>query len=238
MRMAEGFRRAFLGVALAMVATTIAAYDGLVEKKTFALASYTTVGGKTIRNVRIGYETYGMLNAAGDNAIFIPHFYSGTSHAAGKYTPSDAAPGYWDAIIGSGKPIDTDKYFVVSADTLVNLNTKDPRVVTTGPASVDPDTGKPYGMTFPVVAYRDSVRVHKALVDSLGVKKLKAVAGASGGSLQAMEWAAVYPDFVERVIHVIGPGFGIEVDLRAVDRYSGRRTSLGITSTHDAEELR
>jgi homoserine O-acetyltransferase len=209
MRMAEGLRRALVGVALAMVATTIAAYEGVVEKKTFTLASYTTVGGKTIKNVRVGYETYGMLNAAGDNAIFIPHFYSGTSHAAGKYAASDAAPGYWDAIIGSGKPIDTDKYFVVSADTLVNLNTKDPRVVTTGPASLNPDTGKPYGMSFPVVSYRDSVRVHKALVDSLGVKKLHAVAGASGGSLQAMEWAALYPDFVERVVHVIGPGFDI-----------------------------
>jgi homoserine O-acetyltransferase len=210
MRMAEGFRRALFGAALAMVATAIAAYDGIVEKKTFTLASYTTAGGKTIKSVRVGYETYGTLNAAGDNAIFIPHFYSGTSHAAGKYAASDAAPGYWDAIVGSGKPIDTDKYFVVSADTLVNLNTKDPRVVTTGPASVDPDTGKPYGMRFPVVSYRDSVRVHKALIDSLGVKKLYAVAGASGGSLQAMEWAAVYPDLVQRVVHVIGPGFDLQ----------------------------
>ncbi|HET9764268.1 MAG TPA: homoserine O-acetyltransferase [Casimicrobiaceae bacterium] len=202
--------RVLAGVVVALAATAVAAYDGIVDKKTFTLASYTTVGGKTIRNVRVGYETYGTLNAAGDNAIFIPHFYSGTSHAAGKYDPKDAAPGYWDVIIGSGKPIDTDKYFVVSADTLVNLNTKDPRVVTTGPASVDPDTGKPYGMKFPVVSYRDSVRVHKALVDSLGVKKLKAVAGASGGSLQAMEWGALYPDFVERIVHVIGPGFDID----------------------------
>lgn len=210
MQVSRWFGRALAGAALALAATAVAAYDGIVEKKTFTLASYTTVGGKTIRNVRVGYETYGTLNAAGDNAIFVPHFYSGTSHAAGKYDPKDAAPGYWDAIIGSGKPIDTDKYFVVSADTLANLNTKDPRVVTTGPASVDPDTGKPYGMRFPVVSYRDSVRVHKALVDSLGVKKLAAVAGASGGSLQAMEWGALYPDFVERIVHVIGPGFAID----------------------------
>ncbi|HTS21273.1 MAG TPA: homoserine O-acetyltransferase [Casimicrobiaceae bacterium] len=201
---------ALFGMFLALFASAVSAYDGLVEKKTFTLASYTTVSGRTIKAVRVGYETYGTLNAAGDNAIFIPHFYSGTSHAAGKYAAGDAAPGYWDSIIGSGKPIDTDKYFVVSADTLANLNTKDPRVVTTGPASIDPDTGKPYGMRFPVVSYRDSVRVHKALVDSLGVKKLQAVAGASGGSLQAMEWAALYPDFVQRVVHVIGPGFGIE----------------------------
>jgi len=185
------------------------AFDGPVEKKVFTLATYTTVGGKTIRNVRVGYETYGTLNAAGDNAIFIPHFFTANSHAAGKYKPTDAAPGYWDPIIGAGRPIDTDKYFVISAVALTNLSTKDPNVTTTGPASVNPDTGKPYGMTFPVVTYRDSVQVHKALVDSLGVKKLHAVVGASGGSIQAMEWAAAYPDFVPRVVHVIGPGFDI-----------------------------
>jgi homoserine O-acetyltransferase len=198
-----------LAALLFWAAAGASAYDGPVEKKVFTLPTYTTVGGKTIKNARVGYETYGTLNAAGDNAIFIPHFFTGTSHAAGKYKPADAAPGYWDPIIGAGKPIDTDKYFVISADALVNLNTKDPNVTTTGPASVNPDTGKPYGMSFPVVSYRDSVRVHKALVDSLGVKKLKAVAGASGGSIQAMEWGALYPDLVERVIHVIGPGFDI-----------------------------
>jgi homoserine O-acetyltransferase/O-succinyltransferase len=199
----------FVAAAWLALAPPADAYDGTVEKKVFTLPTYTTVGGKTIRNVRVGYETYGKLNDAGDNAIFIPHFFSGTSHAAGKYKPGDAAFGYWDPIIGAGRPIDTDRYFVISADALTNLNTRDPNVTTTGPASVDPDTGKPYGMTFPVVSMRDSARVHKALVDSLGVKKLQAVAGASGGSIQAMEWAALYPDFVERVIHVIGPGFDI-----------------------------
>jgi len=194
---------------LLVLPCTLHAFDGPVEKKAFALPSYTTVGGRTLPDVRVGYETYGTLNAAGDNAIFIPHFFTGNSHAAGKYKPTDAAPGYWDPIIGAGKPIDTDKYFVVSADALVNVNTRDPNVVTTGPATVDPATGKPYGMTFPVVSYRDSVRVHKALLDSLGVKKLHAVIGASGGSIQAMEWGAAYPDFVERIVHVIGPGFEI-----------------------------
>ena len=193
-----------------LVASTARAQDvGLVEKKTFTLPAYTTVNGQAINNVRLGYETYGKLNASGDNAVFIAHFYSGTSHAAGKYKESDVAPGYWNPIIGPGKPIDTDKYFVVSADTFANLNSKDPNVITTGPASVDPATGKPYGLSFPVVAMRDSVRVHKALLDSLGVRNLAAVAGASGGSVQAMEWAALYPDVVSRVIHVIGPGFDI-----------------------------
>jgi homoserine O-acetyltransferase len=181
----------------------------LTEKKFFTLPQYTTIGGKTIKNVRVGYETYGKLNAAGTNAVFISHFFSGTSHAAGRYKPDEKAAGYWDAIIGPGKAIDTDKYFVMSADTLVNLNVKSPMVGTTGPATVNPDTGRPYGSSFPVVTMGDSVRVHKVLVDSLGVKKLAAVAGASGGSVQAMEWGVLYPDFVERVIHVIGPGLDI-----------------------------
>ena len=206
---APALRRMVIAATLLFTWVDASAYDGLVEKKVFTLPSYTTVGGKAIKNVRVGYETYGTLNAAGDNAIFVPHFFTGNSHAAGKYKATDAASGYWDPIIGAGKPIDTDKYFVISADALANLNTKDPNVTTTGPASVNPDTGKPYGMSFPVVTYRDSVRVHKALVDSLGVKRLHAVAGASGGSIQAMEWGALYPDFVPRIIHVVGPGFDI-----------------------------
>jgi homoserine O-acetyltransferase/O-succinyltransferase len=187
----------------------VSAYDGLVEKKVFTMPTYTTVGGTTLNDVKVGYETYGKLNAAGDNVIFVPHFFTANSHAAGKYRESDGTSGYWDPIIGSGRPIDTDKYFVVSADTLVNLNTKDPNTTTTGPATINPDTAKPWGMTFPVVTYKDSVRVHKALLDSLGVTKLQATAGASGGSIQAMQWAAEYPDFVLRVVHVIGPGFAI-----------------------------
>ena len=107
-----------LTVALLLVSAAARAYDGPVEKKVFTLPSYTTVGGKTLKNVRVGYETYGKLNAAGDNAIFVPHFFTATSHAAGKYAPTDAAPGYWDPIIGAGRPIDTDKYFVISADAL------------------------------------------------------------------------------------------------------------------------
>jgi len=202
------FRIAFV-VACLLLPLSHAGAQLLTEKKFFTLPQYTTAGGKTIKNVRVGYETYGKLNAAGDNAIFVAHFFSGTSHAAGRYKADEKAAGYWDAIIGPGKAIDTDKYFVVSADTLANLNVKSPMVGTAGPATINPDTGKPYGSSFPVVSMKDSVRVHKALVDSLGVKKLKAVAGASGGSIQAMEWGAEYPQLVERVIHVIGPGLDI-----------------------------
>lgn len=201
----------FAAMAVCTIWSSLAwSYDQIVEKKVFTMPSYTTIGGKTIKNVRIGYETYGRLNAAGTNAIFIPHYFTGTSHAAGKYAETDPVPGYWDSIIGPGKPLDTDRYFIVSADTLVNLNTKDPHVITTGPASINPDTGKPYGMTFPIVTFRDMVNTQKALCDSLGIHRLRAVIGASGGSMQTMEWAASYPEMVERAIPVI-PG-GLEAD--------------------------
>lgn len=185
-------------------AVALAQGDLIVEKKTFELPSYTTVGGKPIKNVKIGWQAAGTLNADRSNAILITHFFSGNSHAFGKYAASDRAAGYWDAIIGPGKAIDTNKYYVLSSDTLVNLNTGVPNVVTTGPASINPDTGKPYGMTFPVVSMKDFVNVQKALVESLGIRKLKAVVGASMGALQAYEWAANYPEMVERFIPVIG----------------------------------
>lgn len=182
--------------------------DGFVEKKTFELPSYTTEGGHTIKGVKIGWEAYGTLNGDRSNVVLVTHFFSGTSHAAGKYAAGDAAPGYWDSIIGPGKPIDTNKYYVISSDTLVNINANDPKVVTTGPASINPDTGKPYGMSFPVVTFGDFVHVQKALLDSLGVKKLKAVIGASGGGLQVYEWAAAYPEMVERIVPVIAAAGG------------------------------
>ena len=106
----------------ALLACTSAFAQLITEKKFFILPQYTTAAGKTIKNVRVGYETYGKLNATGDNAVFVAHFFSGTSHAAGRYKADEKVAGYWDAIIGPGKAIDTDKYFVVSADTLANLN--------------------------------------------------------------------------------------------------------------------
>lgn len=197
-----------IGGALSFGATdAFAQSDLIVEKKTFSMPSYTTVGGATIKDVKIGWQSAGTLNADKSNAILITHFFSGTSHAFGKYSKDDKAAGYWDYLIGPGKAIDTDKYFVLSSDTLVNLNVNAPNVVTTGPASIDPDTGKPYGMRFPVVSIKDFVRVQKALVDSLGIKKLHAVVGASMGALQTYEWAASFPEAVDRIIPVIGaPG--------------------------------
>ena len=201
----QSFRYGMLAVAALLIALPAAAQDvGLVEKQVFSMPSYTTAGGKTIREVKVGWESYGTLNAGRDNVIIVPHFFTGNSHAAGKYKAEDAAPGYWNAIIGPGKPIDTSKYFVISVDSLANLNTKDPNTTTTGPASIDPATGKHYGMSFPIVTMRDFVQVQKALLDSLGVRKVHAAMGASMGALQSIEWASAYPDFVERLVPVIG----------------------------------
>lgn len=179
---------------------------GLVEKQVFTTHDFATYNGQQIAEVKVGWEAYGELNESKDNVILITHFFSGNSHAAGRYTENDALPGYWDAIIGPGKAIDTSRYYVISSDTLVNQEPNNPMVTTTGPATLNPATGERYALDFPVVTIRDFVNVQKALLDSLGVEKLHAVIGASMGSLQALDWATAYPDFVERVISVIGAG--------------------------------
>lgn len=175
----------------------------IVEKKVFEIPEFLTVSGETIRGVRLGWESWGTLNAERSNAILICHYFSGTSHAAGRYRASDPLPGYWDSIIGPGKAVDTDRYFVLSSDTLVNVNARDPDVVTTGPASIDPATGAPYGLRFPLVTIGDFVRAQKALVDHLGIGRLHAVMGPSMGGLQTYEWAATYPDMMTRIVPVI-----------------------------------
>ena len=193
----------FVVFSIIIYSTVSFAYDQLVVKKVFELKEYVTLGGQKISPVRIGYETYGTLNATKDNVILICHHFSGTSHAAGKYATEEKLPGYWDAIIGPGKPVDTDKYFVIGTDTLCNLNTKDPTVTTTGPASINPATGKPYGMFFPLITIRDMVRVQYELVKSLGIQKVRCVSGPSMGGLQSLEWAVTYPEMIEKAIPVI-----------------------------------
>lgn len=197
-----------------LLAGPAGAYEPLVEKQEFTLEDFTTRGREVIPEMRLGYETYGELNEAADNAILIPHYFSGNSHAAGKYSEDDAAPGYWDSIIGSGKPIDTDKYFVVSVDTPVNLGAHDPNVITTGPATVNPETGKAWGMDFPILTIGDFVDTQMGLMKQLGIEKWHAVMGASMGGLQSYEWAARYPDRLERVIPVISSGWA-DADLIA-----------------------
>lgn len=179
------------------------------QRQVFAMPAYTTTSGRTIRNVQVGFETYGQLNAARDNVILVCHHFSGTAHAAGRYEESDPLPGWWDSVIGPGKCIDTDRYFVISSDSLCCLKVFDGHVVTTGPASINPDTGKHYGLDFPIVTVSDFVHVQKALLDHLGIERLVAVAGPSAGSVQAVQWAVEYPEIVPRVIAVICPGLSL-----------------------------
>ena len=204
-------------VLLALAAAPAAAQDLITKKQVFELASFPTQSGRELKGVKVGFETYGTLNADKSNAILICHFFSGNSHAAGKYAEADKVPGYWDAIIGPGKAIDTAKFFVISSDTLVNLSPADPNVTTTGPASIDPATGKPYGYGdkgFPIVSIRDFIEVQKKLVDSLGIQKLVLVGGASMGGLQTFEWAAAYPNMVGKIMPVISSA---EVDAGLLD---------------------
>ncbi|WP_240222778.1 E22 family MetX-like putative esterase [Rheinheimera hassiensis] len=194
-------------ILLCCVMLSACAHAMLVQKQRFTLDNFSTQNGHTIAQVNIGWEAYGQLNADKSNVILITHFFSGTSHAAGKYHKDDSNSGYWDAIIGPGKAIDTNKFYVISSDTLVNANVFDPNVITTGPATINPATGKPYALSFPVVSIGDFVEVQKALLDSLGIGKLHAVIGPSMGSFQAIEWAVRYPDRVERLIPVIGSAY-------------------------------
>lgn len=182
----------------------------IVQKQAFRIPELMLQSGARLEDVHIGYETYGTLNSAGTNAILIAHYFSGTSHCAGRFHESDPEPGYWDAIIGPGKAIDTNKYFVISADSIANVNAKVPHVISTGPSSIDPQTGRPYGSKFPVVSVADFVVSQKRLCDSLGIKHLHAVAGPSMGAFQSFEWAARYPHFVDRVMPVIPAGLALE----------------------------
>ncbi len=168
----------------------------ITEKKVFNHGDYKTVGGQVIKDVKVGYETYGTLNKEKSNAILIAHFFSGNSHAAGKYAPDDAKPGYWDNIIGPGKVLDTNKYFIISSNVLGSCKGS------TGPASIDPKTSKPFGLNFPVVTIEDMVAAQKHLLDHLGIKKLLCAAGGSMGGLQALKWSIMYPEMVSSVISI------------------------------------
>lgn len=174
-----------------------------VKKQSFHLESYTLECGVSLP-ITLGFETYGSLNEDKSNVILIAHYFSASSHAAGKYRPDDVAAGYWDALIGQGKAIDTEKYFVISTDNLCNVQFKNPDIITTGPRTINPKTGKRWGASFPQFTFRDMAGIqHEFLMKQLGIKKLHAVAGPSAGGFIALEWAVNYPDEVERVIGVI-----------------------------------
>ena len=152
--------------------------------------------GRELAPIDVAYETYGQINKAGDNAVLICHALSGNAHVAGFNRHDDKKPGWWDVMIGPGKPIDTDKYFVICSNILGGCSG------TTGPGSLNPETSKPYGLSFPVITIADMVHAQKILLDKLGIKKLLAVIGGSMGGMQVLQWAIEYPDFVKAVIPV------------------------------------
>ncbi|MBI0582858.1 MAG: homoserine O-acetyltransferase [Methanomassiliicoccus sp.] len=156
-------------------------------------------GDEKLAPVRIAYETYGRLNSEKSNAILICHALSGDAHAAG-YHPGDTRPGWWDMAIGPGKGFDTDKYFVICSNVLGGCQGS------TGPSSLDPATGRPYGTDFPVITIGDMVNAQKLLVDHLEIRQLLAVAGGSMGGMQALQWAVSYPDMMRRAVIIASTG--------------------------------
>src|SRR5580693_9462992 len=145
--------------------------------------------GVTLAPVEIAYETYGKLNESKSNAILALHAFSGDAHAAGE-------GGWWNEMVGPGKAFDTDQYFVICSNVLGGCRG------TTGPGSINPETGAPWAMTFPAITISDMVRLQAKLMDHLGIQRLLAVSGGSMGGMQALEWAAAYPDRVAAAIPI------------------------------------
>lgn len=157
--------------------------------------SITLDSGSVIAPVTVAYETYGTLNTARSNAILILHPFSLDAHAA-LNSAETGQSGWWDNMIGPGKAFDTDKYFVICSNILGGCRG------TTGPPSINPETGYPYGMSFPVITISDMVRLQKMLIDHLGIRRLLSVAGGSMGGMQALEWAIRYPDATASAIPI------------------------------------
>jgi homoserine O-acetyltransferase/O-succinyltransferase len=193
--------------------TPAAGSVGTVETQYLDLPAPVSLDcGRQLHPIRVAYETYGTLSPTGDNVILVCHALSGDAHAAGfaKTPPEEGTRdgfaaderdgtagkglGWWDGMIGPGKAFDTDRFFVVSTNLLGGCRG------TTGPSSVDPVTGKPYGSDFPVITVADMVRTQRAFLDLLGIRRLAAVAGGSLGGMQALQWAIQYPDQVDAIV--------------------------------------
>lgn len=147
-------------------------------------------GGGDLRDIDVAFETWGELADDRSNAVLVCHALTGDSHAAGRLEPGHPSPGWWDALIGPGRALDTDRLFVVCVNVLGGCQG------TTGPASPHPDDGRPYGSRFPVVSVRDMVRTQAGVADALGIATWLSVVGGSMGGMQVLEWGAMYPDRV------------------------------------------
>ncbi len=173
---------------------------GIVQTQHFRFADPPHLmeldSGERLGPITVAYETYGTLNADRSNAVLVCHALSGDAHAAGRHLPDDAKPGWWDSMIGPGKGIDTDKYFVICSNFLGGCKG------TTGPSSVNPGSCQAYGLDFPIITVGDMVRVQHALVRHLGIDRLLCVLGGSLGGMQALDWAVRYPKEVASAIFI------------------------------------
>jgi homoserine O-acetyltransferase len=178
----------------------------------FTTRTFPLEGGQVLPELTLAFESYGRLAPDGANAVLVTHGYTGHQHAAGPPTETYPGGGWWDGLIGPGKAIDTDRYFVVASNMLGSS------YGSTGPSSLNPATGKPYGPDFPDITLGDIVRAQRRLLDGLGVRHLAAVAGLSYGGFQAFQWAVTYPDFVDGVVAAVSApkGQGGEASLKAL----------------------
>ncbi|MDD5574651.1 MAG: homoserine O-acetyltransferase [Candidatus Omnitrophica bacterium] len=172
---------------------------GVVEAQYFTFAEppneLLLEGGQRLGPIALAYETYGKLDADKKNAVLICHALSGDAHAAG-FHPGESDPGWWDAMIGPGKAFDIDKYFVICSNCLGGCKGS------TGPSSVDPATGNPYSLGFPIITIGDMVDAQRHLIDHLGIDKLLCVCGGSMGGMQVLQWVASYPERVRCAIPI------------------------------------
>ena len=150
--------------------------------------------GGSVPALTLRYETYGTLNADRSNAILVCHALSGDHHVAGRYTPGDCKPGWWDAFAGPGRPLDTSRFFIIGVNCVGGCRGS------TGPTSIRPETGRPYGPDFPQITMRDIVRAQRLLTRAFGIEQLHAVVGGSMGGMQGLLWAMDYPDEVRNVV--------------------------------------
>ena len=169
---------------------------GIVETQCYRIPEEIVLEhGDRLSGVNVAYETYGKLNKEKSNAILVCHALSGDSHAGG-WHKGDEKPGWWDLIIGPGKALDTDKFFIICSNVLGGCKG------TTGPSSINPKTGKPYGLDFPFITVKDMVDVQKKLLDHLGIDKLFAVVGGSFGGMQVLQWCVSYPEMVRLAVPI------------------------------------
>jgi homoserine O-acetyltransferase/O-succinyltransferase len=195
--------------------------------QTIALDHFVLRDGSRLAPVTLGYETWGTLAPTGDNVVLLCHALTGSSHAYDPHQPDDPRAGWWNPLIGPGRVLDTERYFVVCVNVLGSC------YGSTGPADPHPEDGRPYGSRFPWVGIADMVRAQRILLERLGVRRLALVAGGSIGGQQALEWAVAYPDFVERAV-VLAAGARLSAMGIALNEI-GRRAIAADPHWHDGE---